>query len=257
MLLPDWHEGLAEYLAERAGTEDGRVKMLVTGGAGFIGSTSRATCSTPHPEDEVVVLDKLTYAGRVETIEDLLAGGRCTFVNADITDQERVREALEGCDAIVNFAAESHVDRSIEEPGHFIQTDVYGTYVLLEEARSAGIERYLQVSTDEVYGSIEDGTFTEHSPLGSFVAVLGIQGGRRPDRVRVLPHVRDERDGMPRLEQLRPLSISREADPAVRAERDARRSASRVRGRDAGAQLALRDRPLPRDRRRAALRPCG
>ena len=86
-------------------------------------------------------------------------------MNADITDQERVREALEGCEAIVNFAAESHVDRSIEEPGHFIQTDVYGTYVLLEEARNTGVERYLQVSTDEVYGSIEDGTFTEHSPL--------------------------------------------------------------------------------------------
>jgi dTDP-glucose 4,6-dehydratase len=141
------------------------MRMLVTGGAGFIGSNFARHVLESHPEDEIVVLDKLTYAGRVETIEDLLAGGRCTFVNADITDQERVRETIEGCDAIVNFAAESHVDRSIEEPGHFIQTDVYGTYVLLEEARAAGIERYLQVSTDEVYGSIEDGTFTEHSPL--------------------------------------------------------------------------------------------
>ena len=99
---------------------------------------------------------------RSRTCSPAGAARSCT---RDITDQERVREALEGCDAIVNFAAESHVDRSIEEPGHFIQTDVYGTYVLLEEARSAGIERYLQVSTDEVYGSIEDGTFTEHSPL--------------------------------------------------------------------------------------------
>ena len=141
------------------------MKLLVTGGAGFIGSNFARHVLEAHPEDEVVVLDKLTYAGRMETIEDLLDGGRCTFVNADITDQERVRETIEGCDAIVNFAAESHVDRSIEEPGHFIQTDVYGTYVLLEEARSAGIDRYLQVSTDEVYGSIEDGTFTEHSPL--------------------------------------------------------------------------------------------
>jgi dTDP-glucose 4,6-dehydratase len=141
------------------------VKILVTGGAGFIGSNFARHVLEAHPEDEVVVLDKLTYAGRVETIEDLLAGGRCSFVQADITDQERVHEAIEGCDAMVNFAAESHVDRSIEEPGHFIQTDVYGTYVLLEEARAAGIERYLQVSTDEVYGSIEDGTFTEDSPL--------------------------------------------------------------------------------------------
>jgi len=141
------------------------MRMLVTGGAGFIGSNFARHVLESHPEDEIVVLDKLTYAGRVETIEDLLAGGRCTFVNADITDQERVRETIEGCDAIVNFAAESHVDRSIEEPGHFIQTDVYGTYVLLEEARAAGIERYLQVSTDEVYGSIEDGSFTESSPI--------------------------------------------------------------------------------------------
>ena len=141
------------------------MRLLVTGGAGFIGSNFARHVLEAHPGDEVVVLDKLTYAGRVETIQDLLDGGRCRFVQGDIADEEAVREALEGCDAVVNFAAESHVDRSIEEPGHFIQTDVYGTYVLLEEARAAGIERYLQVSTDEVYGSIEDGTFTEHSPL--------------------------------------------------------------------------------------------
>jgi dTDP-glucose 4,6-dehydratase len=141
------------------------VRLLVTGGAGFIGSNFARHVLEQHPGDEVVVLDKLTYAGRVETIQDLIDGGRCRFVEADIADQEAVREALAGCDAVVNFAAESHVDRSIEEPGHFIQTDVYGTYVLLEEARAAGIERYVQISTDEVYGSIEEGSFTERSPL--------------------------------------------------------------------------------------------
>ena len=141
------------------------MRLLVTGGAGFIGSNFARFVLEEHPEDDVVVLDKLTYAGRLETIQDLVEGGRCGFVEGDIADEEVVREALAGCDAVVNFAAESHVDRSIEEPGHFIQTDVYGTYVLLEEARRAGIERYLQVSTDEVYGSIEDGTFTEQSPL--------------------------------------------------------------------------------------------
>jgi dTDP-glucose 4,6-dehydratase len=141
------------------------VRLLVTGGAGFIGSNFARHVLEEHPADEVVVLDKLTYAGRVETIQDLIDGGRCRFVEADIADQEAVREALAGCDAVVNFAAESHVDRSIEEPGHFIQTDVYGTYVLLEEARAAGIERYVQISTDEVYGSIEEGSFTERSPL--------------------------------------------------------------------------------------------
>jgi dTDP-glucose 4,6-dehydratase len=141
------------------------VKVLVTGGAGFIGSNFARHMLAEHPDDRVVVLDKLTYAGRVETIQDLIEGGRLDFVEGDICDTDAVGDALEGCDAIVNFAAESHVDRSIEQPGHFIQTDVYGTYVLLEEARRAGVARYLQISTDEVYGSIEEGSFTERSPL--------------------------------------------------------------------------------------------
>jgi len=95
----------------------------------------------------------------------MMDGDQMEFMQGDIVDPVAVRGALEGCDAIVNFAAESHVDRSIEAPGHFIQTDVYGTYVLLEEARRAGVERYLQVSTDEVYGSIDEGSFTEQSSL--------------------------------------------------------------------------------------------
>jgi dTDP-glucose 4,6-dehydratase len=141
------------------------MKLVVTGGAGWIGSNFARYVLEEHSGDEVVVLDKLTYAGRLETIQDLIDGGRCRFVHGDIADEDAVRDALEGADAIVNFAAESHVDRSIEEPGHFIQTDVYGTYVLLEAARGEGIERYVQVSTDEVYGSIEEGSFTEQSPL--------------------------------------------------------------------------------------------
>jgi dTDP-glucose 4,6-dehydratase len=141
------------------------VKVLVTGGAGFIGSNFVRYFLAEHPEDSVVVLDKLTYAGRVESLQDLMTYERMEFVQGDIADQDVVSAVLEGCDAIVNFAAESHVDRSIEEPGHFIQTDVYGTYVLLEESRRAGVERYVQVSTDEVYGSIEEGSFTERSPL--------------------------------------------------------------------------------------------
>jgi dTDP-glucose 4,6-dehydratase len=141
------------------------VKVLVTGGAGFIGSNFVRYFLAEHPEDSVVVLDKLTYAGRVESLQDLMTHERMEFVQGDIADQDVVSAVLEGCDAIVNFAAESHVDRSIEEPGHFIQTDVYGTYVLLEESRRAGVERYVQVSTDEVYGSIEEGSFTERSPL--------------------------------------------------------------------------------------------
>jgi dTDP-glucose 4,6-dehydratase len=141
------------------------MKLLVTGGAGFIGSNFVRYFMREHPDDEVVVLDKLTYAGRLESLQDVMSDDRLEFVQGDIVDPIAVRGALEGCDAIMNFAAESHVDRSIEEPGHFIQTDVYGTYVLLDEGRRVGVERYVQVSTDEVYGSIEDGSFTEQSPL--------------------------------------------------------------------------------------------
>ena len=141
------------------------MRVLVTGGAGFIGSNFVRQLVSEHPGHEVVVLDKLTYAGRIESLQDLIDREQIEFVRGDICDQAAVSGALEGCDAVVNFAAESHVDRSIEEPGHFIQTDVYGTYVLLEEARRSSVERYLQVSTDEVYGSIERGSFTEQSPL--------------------------------------------------------------------------------------------
>jgi dTDP-glucose 4,6-dehydratase len=141
------------------------MKIAITGGAGFIGSNFVRHILQEHPEDSVVVLDKLTYAGRMETLQDLMTYERMEFVQGDICDPAAVRTALTNCDAVVNFAAESHVDRSITEPGHFIQTDVYGTYVLLEEVRRAGVERYLQISTDEVYGSIPEGSFTEQSPL--------------------------------------------------------------------------------------------
>ena len=137
------------------------MRVLVTGGAGFIGSAYVRERLRADPEGSVRVLDKLTYAGRRENLEGL---DRCELVVGDISDPEIVAGAVEGCDALVNFAAESHVDRSIEEPGEFIQTDVFGTFVLLEAARRAGI-RHLQVSTDEVYGSIDDGSFTESSPL--------------------------------------------------------------------------------------------
>jgi dTDP-glucose 4,6-dehydratase len=139
------------------------VNVLVTGGAGFIGSAYVRHRLVAHPDAKVRVLDKLTYAGRVENLQGL-DPERLELVEGDIADVEAVSRALEGCEAIVNFAAETHVDRSITSPGEFIQTDVYGSFVLLEAARGAGI-RHLQVSTDEVYGSIEDGSFTEKSPL--------------------------------------------------------------------------------------------
>jgi dTDP-glucose 4,6-dehydratase len=139
------------------------MKLLVCGGAGFIGSNfvrQRLASS----DDEIVVLDKLTYAGRRESLRDVESDVRFTFVHGAIEDPEAVEQALAGAAAVVNFAAETHVDRSIAEPDAFVRTHALGTYVLLEAARRHAV-RYLQVSTDEVYGSIEAGSFTESSPL--------------------------------------------------------------------------------------------
>jgi len=137
------------------------MKLLVCGGAGFIGSTFVRVRLAEHG-DEVTVLDKLTYAGRRENLHDVIEQIR--FVHGAIEDPVAVADAVAGCQAIVNFAAETHVDRSISGPEAFIVTNMQGTHVLLEAARERGL-RYVQVSTDEVYGSIEDGSFTEVSPL--------------------------------------------------------------------------------------------
>jgi dTDP-glucose 4,6-dehydratase len=139
------------------------MRLLIAGGAGFIGSNYARLRLDGHPGDTVRVLDKLTYAGRRENLEGL-PEERLELIEADIADRDAVGAALDGCDAVLNFAAESHVDRSIEAPGEFITTDVYGTYVLLEAARDAGV-RHLQVSTDEVYGDFFQGSATEESPL--------------------------------------------------------------------------------------------
>jgi dTDP-glucose 4,6-dehydratase len=139
------------------------MRILVAGGAGFIGSNYVRRRVAGNSGDTIRVLDKLTYAGRRENLHDL-PEDRFELVEGDIADREVAAGAVEGCEAVVNFAAESHVDRSIEEPGEFITTDVFGTYVLLEAARDAGI-RYLQVSTDEVYGDFERGSATEESAL--------------------------------------------------------------------------------------------
>jgi nucleoside-diphosphate-sugar epimerase len=141
------------------------MKLLVCGGAGFIGSTFVRQRLREHG-DEVTVLDKLTYAGREENFHDIASEPGFRFVHGAIEDEEAVATAIEAGvpAAIVNFAAETHVDRSIAEPDAFVRTHALGTYVLLEAARELEL-RYVQVSTDEVYGSIEVGTFTEDSPL--------------------------------------------------------------------------------------------
>ncbi|MCL5960842.1 MAG: dTDP-glucose 4,6-dehydratase [Chloroflexi bacterium] len=136
-------------------------RLLVTGGAGFIGSNFVRYVLQKHPTYEVVVLDKLTYAGNLDNLQDVAEDPRYSFVRGDIGDGAIVEECISGCDAVVNFAAETHVDRSIDEPGGFIMTDVFGVYVLLEAARRHRVARFLQVSTDEVYGTVAKGSSTE------------------------------------------------------------------------------------------------
>jgi dTDP-glucose 4,6-dehydratase len=149
-------------MAER-GSLAGR-RILVTGGAGFIGSNFVHMLHARHPDAHIVVLDALTYAGRRENL-DGVPEKSLTFVHGDIRDAEAVAKAMKGCDDVLNFAAESHVDRSIETPGEFIQTDVYGVFVLCEEARRQKVKRFIQVSTDEVYGEVLEGRSTEEWPL--------------------------------------------------------------------------------------------
>ncbi|HEY4452483.1 MAG TPA: dTDP-glucose 4,6-dehydratase [Solirubrobacteraceae bacterium] len=141
------------------------MKLLVCGGAGFIGSTFVRQRVREHGDD-VTVLDKLTYAGREENLHDIRGEPGFRFIRGAIEDAAAVAGAIEVCapEAIVNFAAETHVDRSIADPDAFVNTHAIGTYVLLEAARERAL-RYVQVSTDEVYGSIAAGTFTEESPL--------------------------------------------------------------------------------------------
>jgi dTDP-glucose 4,6-dehydratase len=141
--------------------------LLVTGGAGFIGSNFARHMLTAHPDYRVVVYDKLTYAGNPDNLKDLAGNGHYAFVLGDICDATLVQQTIRqhNIDAIVNFAAETHVDRSILEPDAFIKTDVYGTYVLLEAARLLRLERYHQVGTDEVYGAVLEGSSTEADAL--------------------------------------------------------------------------------------------
>jgi len=141
------------------------MRLLVTGGAGFIGSEFVRMTLRDYPGDSVVVLDKLTYAGNERNLDSVRADPRFRFVRGDICDAAMVGELAADVDVIVNFAAESHVDRSLEAPGQFILTDVFGTFVLMDAARAHGHQRFVQVSTDEVYGEVNHGLSVEGDPL--------------------------------------------------------------------------------------------
>src|SRR4051795_5593842 len=147
------------------------MRLLVTGGAGFIGShyvrsVLGGAWGGPAPE-QVVVLDKFTYAGNIENLAPVLEDPRLRVVEGDILDRSRVDDLMAGVDAVVHFAAESHVDRSILGAADFVMTNVVGTQSLLESALQVGIERFVHVSTDEVYGSIEQGSWDEQQPPGA------------------------------------------------------------------------------------------
>jgi dTDP-glucose 4,6-dehydratase len=141
-------------------------RILVTGGCGFIGSNFIRHALEADVDLAVVNFDALTYAGNLANLDGIAAGARYRFVRGDITDRDDVRRAMEGVEGIINFAAESHVDRSIQDSGPFVRTNVLGTQVLLDAARAFAVERYVQVSTDEVYGSLgSTGSFQETTPL--------------------------------------------------------------------------------------------
>ena len=147
------------------------MKVIVTGGAGFIGSNFIFHMLKAHPEDRIICIDKLTYAGNINTLKDIIAEGKIDFFRLDICDRARIYELFEReqPDIVVNFAAESHVDRSIKDPGIFLFTNTLGTGVLLDACVKFGIKRYHQVSTDEVYGDLPldrpDLFFTEDTPI--------------------------------------------------------------------------------------------
>ncbi|MDD3593085.1 MAG: dTDP-glucose 4,6-dehydratase [Candidatus Gastranaerophilales bacterium] len=142
------------------------MRILVTGGAGFIGSCFVRQMLTTHPDYKIINLDALTYAGNIENLDDVKTNPNYKFVHGDICDKKLVLELMHDVDVCVNFAAESHVDRSITGPEIFIETNIKGTLNLLQAAKEAKVERYLQVSTDEVYGSLgKTGYFTEQTPI--------------------------------------------------------------------------------------------
>ena len=142
------------------------MRVLITGGAGFIGNCFVRRMLKEHPDYKIINLDALTYCGNIENLDDVKDNPNYTFVHGNICDRKLVRDIVEQVDAVVNFAAESHVDNSIKHPEIFVETNVQGTLNLLQASKEFGVERYLQVTTDEVYGTLgKTGYFTETTPL--------------------------------------------------------------------------------------------
>ena len=169
--------------------------------------------ATPY---EVVSLDALTYAGNLENLADVMAHERLSFVHGDIRDAELVRELVAEVDVIVNAAAESHVEKSIEEgASEFVTTNVEGTQILLDAIRETPVERFILISSSEVYGTAETRPMDEEHPLNPRSPVRGDEGGRRPPRLLVLDDVRAADRDRPAVQQLRAAPASGEGDPAL------------------------------------------
>lgn len=141
------------------------MRLLVTGGCGFIGSNFIRYILNNHPSYRIINLDKLTYAGNPENLMDVRANKNYTFIKGDICDSKLINRAITKCDCLLNFAAETHVDRSIQNASSFVATNVQGTFILLEAAKRRGLKRFIQISTDEVYGSVLKGKSREIDPL--------------------------------------------------------------------------------------------
>ncbi len=233
--------------------------ILVTGGAGFIGANFVLDwlAATDEP---VVNLDKLTYAGNLGNLESLKGDRRHVFVRGDIGERAQVDALLREHRprAIVNFAAESHVDRSIHGPADFVATNVVGTFTLLEATRAwwaslpdpvRAAFRFLHVSTDEVYGSLgsDDPPFSETTPYAPEQSLLRIQGRVRPFRPRLAPHLWPAGADDQLLEQLRAAPVPGKADPADDRQRARGQAAAGLRRREERPRLAVRRRPLRGD----------
>ena len=205
--------------------------IIVTGGAGFIGSNFIYFQLKNHPEDRIVCLDSLPYAGNMATLDEAMKHENFRFVKADITDRAAVEKLFEEehPDILVNFAAESHVDRSVEDPGLFLRTNILGTQTLMDACRKYGIKRYHQVSTDEVYGDLPldrpDLFFTEETPIHTSSPYSASKASA---------------DLLVLLQQLRPLSLPGKADPADDLSGAGGRESAGIRHGRERARLAVR-----------------
>ena len=223
------------------------VNLLVTGGAGFIGNNFVRYALTEHADWRITTLDKLTYAGRVENLRGVMDDPRHRFVRGDVADVSVAAPLVNEADLIVHFAAETHVDRSIQRADEFIMADVYGTFVLLEAARSSPrLRRFIQISTDEVYGSVPQGASKETDELKPRNPYAASKAGA--DRLAYsywatydVPVIIN-----PGVEQLRALPVSGKGHSALRHQRDRRAAGTALRQRSAQSRLASCGRSLPR-----------